>query len=172
MSTSFDLNPSKQLKFNVAVKEEKGTTQNVVGILEGTDPKLKEEYVALGAHYDHVGIGNQTTGGDIIYNGADDDGSGSMSVLEIAQYFASLKVRPKRSILFVWHVGEEEGLFGSQYFTDHPTVPRESIVAQLNIDMIGRGDATDVTGQRKAGGCELCYPSPRGILECVERRRQ
>ena len=80
---------------------------------------------------------------DSIYNGADDDGSGSVSTLEIAQYFAAQKVKPKRSLLFVWHTGEEAGLYGSEWFTDHPTVPRDSIVAQLNMDMVGRGAATD-----------------------------
>jgi Zn-dependent M28 family amino/carboxypeptidase len=76
---------------------------------------------------------------DSIFNGADDDGSGSMGVLEVAEAFASTKEKPKRSILFVWHVGEELGMLGSGYFTDHPTVPRDSIVAQINVDMIGRG---------------------------------
>jgi peptidase M28-like protein len=88
---------------------------------------------------------------DSIYNGADDDGSGSVSVLEIAQRMAALRPAPKRSIIFVWHVGEEKGLLGSTYFTDFPTVPRDSIVAQLNMDMIGRGDAWDQTGVDKAG---------------------
>ncbi|MEO6864043.1 MAG: M28 family peptidase [Gemmatimonadaceae bacterium] len=88
---------------------------------------------------------------DSISNGADDDGSGSVSVLEIAQKIASLKVKPKRSTLFVWHVGEEKGLLGSAYYTDHPTVSRDSIVAQLNIDMVGRGDAFDITGKAKDG---------------------
>ena len=88
---------------------------------------------------------------DSIANGADDDGSGSVSVLEIAQYFAAKRVKPKRSLLFVWHVGEEEGLFGSEWVTDHPPVARDSIVTQLNIDMIGRGAAGDVTGTDKMG---------------------
>ncbi|MDQ8165037.1 MAG: M28 family peptidase [Gemmatimonadota bacterium] len=86
---------------------------------------------------------------DSVYNGADDDASGSMALLEMAEFVAGQRVKPKRSMLFVWHVGEEAGLFGSEWFTDHPTVPRESIVAQLNIDMVGRGDATDVTGSTK-----------------------
>jgi hypothetical protein len=95
-----------------------------------------------------------TNRADSISNGADDDGSGSVSVLEIAEKMASLKGKnaPRRSILFVWHVGEEKGLLGSEYFTDHPTVPRDSIIAQLNMDMVGRGDAWDVTGQAKEGG--------------------
>ena len=83
---------------------------------------------------------------DSIYNGADDDGSGTVTMLEIAEALSQASVKPKRSILFVWHAGEEEGLWGSEYFTDHPTVPRDSIVAQINIDMIGRGRADDVKG--------------------------
>jgi hypothetical protein len=107
---------------------------------------------------------------DSIANGADDDGSGSMSVLEIAEKLASLKGKnaPKRSILFVWHVGEEKGLLGSEWYTDHPTVPRDSIVAQLNMDMVGRGDAWDVTGQAKDGGALRGNPN---YLQLVGSRR-
>jgi len=169
--------------------------RNVVGIVPGSDPKLKHEYVAIGAHNDHLGVGRPMDhdsimifnhvvrpegaddGGkratpaqqeevdsllavyrkshpdrmDSTYNGADDDGSGSVSALEIAEKLQAMDPHPKRSILFVWHVGEEEGLYGSRYFTDHPTVPRDSIVAQLNMDMVGRGDATDETGRTKDG---------------------
>ena len=90
---------------------------------------------------------------DSINNGADDDGSGSVSVLGIAGALVKSKVKPRRTILFVWHTGEEKGLWGSEYFTDHPTVPRDSIVAQLNIDMVGRGMATDdVLGDGTAKG--------------------
>ncbi|GJG86368.1 hypothetical protein tb265_15490 [Gemmatimonadetes bacterium T265] len=107
---------------------------------------------------------------DSISNGADDDGSGSVSVLEIAEKFASLKGndRPRRSILFVWHVGEEKGLLGSEYYTDHPTVPRDSIVAQLNMDMVGRGRASDVTGQSAAG--QALHGGP-DYLQLVGSRR-
>ena len=83
---------------------------------------------------------------DSINNGADDDGSGTVSVLAIAEALLKSKVKPKRSVLFVWHTGEEKGLWGSAWFTDHPTVPRDSIVAQLNMDMVGRGKASDSTG--------------------------
>jgi Zn-dependent M28 family amino/carboxypeptidase len=83
---------------------------------------------------------------DSINNGADDDGSGSMAVLEIAENLARARTKPKRSLLFVWHTGEEKGLLGADWFTDHPTVSRDSIVAQINIDMIGRGDSVDVSG--------------------------
>ena len=92
--------------------------------------------------------GGRSARPDSVYNGADDDGSGSMGLLEIAEYYAGARVKPKRSMIFIWHVGEEEGLFGSEYFTDHPPVPRDSVVAELNIDMIGRGGAGDVTGNR------------------------
>jgi Zn-dependent M28 family amino/carboxypeptidase len=80
---------------------------------------------------------------DSIFNGADDDGSGTAAALEIAEAFAKAPVRPKRSLLFIWHAGEEKGLWGSEYFTDHPTVPRDSIVTELNMDMIGRGGPHD-----------------------------
>ena len=181
--------------------------RNVVAILRGSDPALRNEFVAIGAHNDHVGTREtpvahdsmyvvnhlyrksgaddppvevneaqagevnrrlaairRATGGrsarpDSIYNGADDDGSGSVGVLEIAQYFAAQQVKPKRSLLFVWHVGEEAGLYGSQYYADHPTVSRDAIVAQLNIDMIGRGANDDVAGMKKEGGVVMGTPN-------------
>ena len=181
---------------NVKFIESPVPARNVVAILEGSDSKLRSEFVAVGAHNDHIGMragtpvdhdslhiynemrfaitgmvarGQQATPEqleavrnirvnldsirklrpmrlDSISNGADDDGSGTVTVLELAEKFASLPKakRPKRSIVFVWHVGEENGLWGSQWFTDHPTVPRESIVAQLNMDMVGRGEKSDL----------------------------
>jgi Zn-dependent M28 family amino/carboxypeptidase len=133
---SFELKADKKLSFTVAVKTAPAATQNVIAVLEGSDPVLKNEYVAIGAHYDHVGIGTQADG-DAIYNGADDDGSGTVATLAIAEAFARGQ-RPKRSILFVWHAGEEKGLWGSRYFTENPTIPLAQIITQLNIDMIGR----------------------------------
>jgi len=128
-------------------------TDNVVAIVEGSDSQLKSTYVAFGAHYDHVGYadaeltegrrpappGRVTSGAadDRIWNGADDDGSGTVAVMALARAFAQ-GPRPKRSLLFVWHAGEERGLWGSRYFADYPTIPLDKIVAQLNIDMIGR----------------------------------
>jgi Predicted aminopeptidases len=156
---------------------------NVVAVLEGSDPALRGQYVALGAHNDAIGMvppvdhdslrayntvmrprgANDPPGEpnaeqaariqsmvdsmrklrptrlDSIVNGADDDGSGSMALLEIAEAIVRSGTRPKRSILFVWHTGEESGLQGSRWFSDNPTVPRDSIVAQINSDMIGRG---------------------------------
>ncbi len=165
--------------------------RNVVAMVPGSDPVLKHQYVAIGAHNDHVGIAPpvdkdslrafnieknklllannmQGLGPDIlttirvnmdsirkvhpkaridsINNGADDDGSGSMGVLEIAEAMMAMPVKPKRTTLFVWHTGEEGGLVGSAFFTRNPTVPIDSVVAQINVDMIGRGRAEDLPG--------------------------
>jgi hypothetical protein len=134
---AFDLSAGKQASFNVNAKIDRAITQNVVGVIEGADPVLKKEYVAVGAHYDHVGIAKNAEG-DRIFNGADDDGSGTVATLAIAQALAKSPERPKRSVIFVWHAGEEKGLWGSEFFTNNPTVPIEQIITQLNIDMIGR----------------------------------
>lgn len=114
------------------------TTQNVVGFIDGSDPLLRETYVAFGAHYDHLGLepDSRAVSEDRINNGADDDGSGSAALIGLANAFMSAK--PRRSIMLVWHAGEERGLWGSKYLADHPPVPLESVVAQLNVDMIGR----------------------------------
>jgi hypothetical protein len=164
--------------------------RNVIAILPGSDASVRGQYVAIGAHSDHIGFDTPVDhdslyafyhivrpGGaddgekpatpedlpriralldslrrthaaraDSIYNGADDDGSGSMGLLEVAEASAAAREKPKRSLLFIWHVGEELGLYGSEYFTDHPTVPRDSIVAEINVDMIGRGAAADTRG--------------------------
>ena len=125
-------------------------TQNVVAIWEGSDPVLKNEYVAIGAHYDHVGMNPNVKGDDKIFNGADDDGSGTTGVLSIAEALAKSAKRPKRSILFVWHCGEEKGLWGSEYFTKFPTVDLKNVVAQLNIDMIGRSKLVGDTNPKNA----------------------
>jgi Zn-dependent M28 family amino/carboxypeptidase len=148
------------LTFNVDVDYQVVRTQlshNVAGIVEGSDAALRNTYVAFGAHYDHVGFaggeitssenGGRRTGApgrvtdgtadDRIWNGADDDGSGTVGLMALARAFAD-GARPKRSLLFIWHTGEEIGRYGSLYFADYPTVPIDRIVAQLNIDMIGR----------------------------------
>ena len=185
--------PGKTVHGTIAFAEVAAPARNVVAILPGSDPKLRGEYLALGAHNDHVGFDNDAVDHDSIrayndavrklalaapthrvtpdqvqqvhvnvdslhrahaarrdsiFNGADDDGSGTVGLLEIAEAFAAAKgaARPKRSLLFVSHTGEELGLYGSQYFTDHPTVTRDSIVAQLNMDMIGRGRPDDENG--------------------------
>jgi hypothetical protein len=145
----FDFNSNKTVNITVAVKPDKPRTQNVVAVWEGSDPVLKNEYVAMGAHYDHIGICAPGTA-DSICNGADDDGSGTTALLSMAEALAHAKQRPKRSVLFVWHCGEEKGLWGSRYFTDYPTIPLDRIVTQLNIDMIGRSKKEGDTNSRNA----------------------
>ncbi len=107
---------------------------NVFGLIEGSDPKLKDEVVIYVAHYDHIG----TDGKGGIFNGADDNASGSVALIEIAEAFMKEKKRPARSIGILWVSAEEIGLFGSKYFSDHPLVPEEQIVAVINLDMVGR----------------------------------
>jgi len=109
-------------------------SQNVAGVLRGTDPKLRDEYVVLSAHLDHLGIGGAVNG-DSLYNGAMDNASGVAAVLEVAASLGESGVKPARSILFVAVTGEEKGLLGSSYFAAHPTVPRARIVANVNTDM-------------------------------------
>lgn len=135
---SFDLSAAKKVTLTSVTKVERTTTQNVVAVFEGSDPVLKNEYVAVGAHYDHLGIATRPINGDSIYNGADDDGSGTTALIGMADALGHAKKKPKRSTLFVWHCGEEKGLWGSQYFNMEPTVPSKQIITQLNIDMIGR----------------------------------
>ena len=183
----------KTVSANVKFRDDPAPARNVVAIIRGSDPKLRGQFVALGAHNDHVGFATQAVDHDSLHtynaarfairgmvprgvqptaeqdaavaairvnldslraarptrldsirNGADDDGSGSVTLLELAEAFQKSAVKPKRSLVFVWHVGEEKGLLGSRWYSDHPSVPRDSIVAQLNMDMIGRGDATDL----------------------------
>ncbi|HWG58130.1 MAG TPA: M28 family peptidase [Candidatus Acidoferrales bacterium] len=139
---SFPLNAEKKLDLHVSVRSEQGHAENVVGILEGGDPVLKSEYVVISAHLDHIGLSQvPLPDGDNINNGADDDGSGSTGLLAIARSFAQgaqRGVRPKRSIIFLWNGGEEKGLWGSRYFTEFPPVDLSKVVANLNMDMIGR----------------------------------
>ncbi|HEV2835356.1 MAG TPA: M20/M25/M40 family metallo-hydrolase [Pyrinomonadaceae bacterium] len=146
----FVMNDQKKVTLTLANNSETVPTQNVVAVWEGSDPVLKSEYVALGAHYDHVGSRCPPAGNDTICNGADDDGSGTTALLSMAEALAKSPTRPKRSILFVWHCGEERGLWGSRYFTEYPTVPLDHVVAQINIDMIGRSKKEGDTNTRNA----------------------
>lgn len=114
--------------------------RNVIGLLRGSDPALKDTYVMLSAHYDHIGVARGVAG-DTIYNGANDNGSGVVSVIEIATALKGL--RPRRSILFVTFFGEEEGLIGSRYYGQHPVVPLEKTVAQINLEQLGRTDDSE-----------------------------
>jgi Zn-dependent M28 family amino/carboxypeptidase len=130
------LGEQKRIRLDLGARTESATTQNVVAIHAGADAALKQEYIALGAHYDHIGVSGSGT--DRINNGADDDGSGTVALLNMAEALVRGNVRTKRSWLFVWHAGEEKGLWGSRYFVENPTVPLDRVVVQLNVDMIGR----------------------------------
>jgi len=121
------------------------TTRNVIGLLRGSDPVLKDTYVVVSAHYDHVGIGgcSGASAADNICNGANDDGSGTVSVVELASALATLKTRPKRSILFITWFGEERGLQGSRYYGRNPVFPLEKTVAMVNLEQVGRTDSSE-----------------------------
>ena len=127
----------------------RASAPNVVALLRGSDPELADEYIVFSAHMDHVGVGRPDETGDSIYNGADDDASGTAALIEVAEAFTNLLQRPRRSLLFLAVSGEEKGLLGSRWFSDHPTVPLENMVANINVDMIGRNapDTIVVIGQ-------------------------
>lgn len=117
---------------------QESTPPNVVATLMGSDPTLRDQYVVFSAHMDHVGVDAPDASGDSIYNGADDDASGTATMLEVAEAFASLPTRPARSVIFLAVSGEEKGLLGSAYFAQNPPVPIERMVANINLDMVGR----------------------------------
>lgn len=136
-TTTFTPRRSAEKEQSAGVK-----VRNVIGVLRGSDPKLKDTYVIVSAHYDHLGI--KTTGeGDLIYNGANDDGSGTASVVEMAVALSKLKQRPKRSIVFMTFYGEERGLVGSRYYGAHPIFPLKDTVAMVNLEQVGRTDDTE-----------------------------
>ncbi len=158
----FLLDSNKKLNITVGLKSEAASTQNVMAMVEGSDPVLKHEYITLGAHYDGaVGPPMQP---DAIYNAADDNASGTAGLLGMAEALMRAP-RPKRSILFIWDAGEERGLLGSYHFTVKPPVPLDKIVAHFNIDMIGRtriGDATPAN-EGLAGPNEVFVVGPRSL---------
>ena len=116
--------------------------RNVIGVLRGSDPSLKDTCVLLTAHYDHLGVRPEMAG-DNIFNGANDDASGTVSVIELASALATLKQRPRRSIIFMTFFGEEKGLLGSRYYGRHPVFPIEKTVANINLEHVGRTDSTE-----------------------------
>jgi hypothetical protein len=135
-------NPGARLSVHMAASIERPVkVHNVAGVLRGSDPQLRDTYVMLTAHYDHLGM--RTGGDDKIFNGANDDGSGTVSVVEIASAIAALDRHPARSILFMTFFGEERGLVGSRYYGRHPLVPLAKTIADLNLEQIGRTDSTD-----------------------------
>ena len=137
--------------------------RNVAALLRGSDPVLKDTYVILSAHYDHLGI-RPGLEGDNIFNGANDDGSGTVSVIEVASALAGLKERPKRSIVFLNVFGEELGMLGSSYYGRNPLVPVASTVANLNLEQIGRTDGADGPNLAKAALTGYDFSSMSAIL--------
>ena len=145
---AFDFKTEKKGMMTTAAKIDRVPTQNVVGMIEGSDPVLKSEYIVNSAHYDHEGVGQNAPGEDKIWNGADDDGSGTTAILAMAEALAKSPKKPKRSIIFLWVAGEEKGLLGSAYFAKYPTIPLKNIVTNINIDMIGRSRKADNSDPR------------------------
>ncbi|RMF58326.1 MAG: M20/M25/M40 family metallo-hydrolase [Calditrichaeota bacterium] len=136
-----------RVSLRTSTRVESARTQNVVAYLEGSDPKLRDEAIVIGAHYDHVGYvhGPRKPGEDYIYNGADDNASGTVGLLEVAKAFSLARVRPRRSVIFIAFAGEEKGLFGSRYYVENPLWPLAKTRAMLNMDMIGRNEGDRVT---------------------------
>ncbi len=132
-----------EIKFSVVKKKDELVRYNVIGIVEGSDPDLKKECIVYTAHYDHVG----TDGEGGVFNGADDNGSGTVGLIEIADAFMHLKEKPKRSVVFVWCTAEEKGLYGSMFYVNNPVQPLEQTVANINLDMIGRTKTPADTGK-------------------------
>jgi hypothetical protein len=144
------------------VSEKPGKVRNVAAILRGSDPQLRDTYVMLSAHYDHLGLA--PSGDDKIYNGANDDGSGTVSVIEIASALAALPVHPKRSVLFILFFGEERGLWGSRYYAAHPLEPPAQTVAQLNLEQVGRTDDSEGPQVRTATITGYDFSDLPGVL--------
>lgn len=136
-----------QVKIELNMSSTDLEVYNVFGLIEGSDPALKDEVVIYTAHYDHVGTNGQ--GG--VFNGADDNASGSVALIEIAEAFMKEKKRPKRSIGILWVSAEEIGLFGSQYFANHPLVSSEKIAAAINLDMLGRTKTEEDAESSRSG---------------------
>jgi Zn-dependent M28 family amino/carboxypeptidase len=139
--------------------------RNVVGVLRGSDPQLKETYVLVTAHYDHVGL--KPGQGDGIFNGANDDGSGTVSVIELARAFSQNKTRPKRSIVFMTVFGEEHGLVGSRYYGAHPLVPIEKTIAGINLEQVGRTDDNEGPQVRAFGVTGFDFSDVGAILKAA-----
>ena len=139
---SFELTAAKKISLESGRQDRNRiTSQNIVAILEGGDPVLKNEYVVISAHPDHIGFAAPLPDGHNVNNGADDDGSGCAGLMALAHSFAegaAKGIRPKRSIIFAWVAGEEKGLWGSQYMSQFPFIDLSKVVTDLNMDMIGR----------------------------------
>jgi Zn-dependent M28 family amino/carboxypeptidase len=152
--------PGKTINIQLKVDKKEITLRNIFGIIEGSDPILRNEYIIYSAHFDHVGT-DQT--GDV-YNGADDDASGSTALLEMAEAFMLEKNKIKRSIGFLWVSGEEIGLFGSKYYSDNPIIPLSQTAAVINLDMVGRTRTAEDTGTVMGSKLSIVGGDSIGIL--------
>ena len=141
--------------------QETHTPPNVVAMRRGSDPTLRDTYVVITAHYDHVGVGAADASGDSIFNGADDNASGTAAVLEMAEAFASLDTAPGRSVIFLAVSGEEKGLLGADAWVENPTVAIENVVANVNLDMVGRNAPDTIIGIGQE------YSSLEGVLQGI-----
>ncbi len=148
----------KDFKASVQLSKISGKTsgKNVIGIIEGSDPALKNECVLFTAHYDHLGMNDKGE----VFNGADDNGTGTVALLEIAEAFSKMKKKPKRSIVFAWVTAEEKGLIGSDYYSQHPAFPLEKTLADINLDMVGRSAEKEPA---KDAAMEKRLAGPNGI---------
>ncbi len=152
---SFEIeNVTTEIQVTKKLKEVYG--ENIIAIVEGSDPVLKNECVVLTAHYDHVGI----NGKGEINNGADDNGSGTVALLEVAEAFSEMKKKPRRSIIFAWVTAEEKGLVGSEYYTMNPVFPLDKTVANINLDMVGRSAEKEL---EKVENTQKSLAGPNGI---------
>jgi Zn-dependent M28 family amino/carboxypeptidase len=140
--------------------------RNVIGLLRGSDPILRDSYVLLSAHYDHLGT-RPDLAGDNIFNGANDDGSGTVSVIELASAFSTLRQRPRRSIVFMTFFGEEKGLLGSRYYGRHPVFPIDKTVADINLEQVGRTDSSEGPQIANASLTGFDYSDIGAILEAA-----
>ncbi len=142
---SIQLVPKVDIEVHTKYEKEKEVV-NVVGMIEGSDPDLKKEYLIIGAHLDHVG----SQAGKIYFPGANDNASGSAALLQIAREFSRTQEKPKRSIIFVFFAGEEQGLYGSKYFSENMKFSKEKVKAMINLDCVGYGDSIQIGGGESA----------------------
>jgi hypothetical protein len=152
---SFELE-NISVEIQVTKKAETVSGENIIAVIEGSDPVLKNECVVLTAHYDHVGV----NGKGEINNGADDNGSGTVTLLEVAEAFSTMKKKPRRSIVFAWVTAEEKGLIGSDYYTQNPVIPLKNTLLNINLDMVGRSAEKELA---KVVNSEKSLAGPNGI---------
>lgn len=165
---SFALDPALKLRVQIDVERVRRSVANVIGILPGSDPEMREEAIIVGAHYDHIGLGEESSLAPSlaghIHHGADDNASGTSALLELARVLGGRATAPRRTIVFIAFAGEEAGLLGSNHYTNHPVIPLERTLAMLNMDMVGR-----VRDKRLFVGGTGTSPDFRALVDEVNR---